>query len=58
MRVVHLKRHLLRQVMDIVMVFHELRERALYTGRDEEILLTQTQLLALYVVIVRIEHVN
>ena len=58
MGIIHLEGHLLRQIMDIVVVLHKLRDGTLYAGRHEEILLAQTKLLALYVVVVRIEHIH
>ena len=56
-RVVELEDILLGELSDIVMGLHVLLDRALDRRGHEEILLLETQLLALYVVVAGVQHV-
>ena len=58
MGIVHLEGYLLRQIVNIVVILHKLRDGALYTCRHEEILLTQAKLLALYMIVIRIKYIH
>ena len=58
MGIIELERHLLVEFADIVMLSHIFFHRFLYGGRNEEILLLQTKLLACIMVIVGIKHLN
>ncbi len=56
MRIIHLEYNIFRQLMDIVMLCPEGGKRTLKGRGDEEVLLTQSQLLTLHMIVVGIKH--
>jgi len=56
--IIQLKCHLIWQFVEIGMLFLEARNHTLHRCGNEEILLPQTQLLPLYMLIRRIQHIR